>query len=86
MWAHDTFFDSKKYHPEPVVKVEHVYHYTACPVDEKPNYVELVKDSHLGSARNANILIQNLEIMEDYNQSLLNTIECYEDQVEEKDE
>lgn len=71
--------------PEPVVTIKNVYHYTSCGVDPKPNYVELKPEKHLGSADNANILIGNLEVMEDYNKSLINTIECYEKQVEKSE-
>jgi hypothetical protein len=68
--------------PEPVVTVEHVYHYTPCAVDEKPNYVALNLEKHIGSADNVNILIGNLEVQKDYGNSLNTTIECYEEQIE----
>ena len=67
--------------PEPKIIIEQVYHYTACPKDETPNYVQLNPTKHVGSAENVNALIGNLEIMKDYNKSLNTTIECYEKQV-----
>jgi hypothetical protein len=68
--------------PEPEVIIKTVYHYTPCDVDPVPNYVELNPEKHLGSAENANALIKNVTVMQDYNESLLNTIECYEKQQE----
>jgi len=80
-WLHGQL-DS--YCPECKVKVETVYHYTHCPVDEVPNYVELRTEDHIGSVNNVNILIPNLEILTEYNKSLINTIKCYEKQQVEK--
>jgi len=70
--------------PEPKVIIKTVYHYTLCEKDKKPNYVQLHPDKHIGSAENVNILIGNIEIMKDYEKSLVNTINCYEKQTEDK--
>jgi hypothetical protein len=67
--------------PEPIIKIEHVYHYTPCAKDDPPNYVQLLPNKHIGSAENINILIGNLEVQKDYGQSLNTTIECYEKQI-----
>lgn len=73
--------------PKCEVEVEHVYHYVPCVKTEPPTYVPLSQESHLGSAENANILIGNLEVMQNYNESLLNTIEkCYVPQEEKLNE
>lgn len=66
--------------PEPVIKVEHVYHYTPCEKDPVPEFNRLDPENHIGSAKNINTLIWNLEIEKDYSKSLLNTIDCYERQ------
>ena len=71
---------------EPVIKIKNVYHYTACPKDAVPNYVQLDPTKHLGSAENANTLIGNLEVSVDYNKSLNTTINCYEKQVEKSND
>jgi hypothetical protein len=69
--------------PKCDVVVNNVYHYAPCVKDTPPTYVQLNPENHLGSAENANILIGNLEIMQDYNKSLLNTIDnCYVPQEE----
>lgn len=72
--------------PEAKIKVQHVYHYTSCGKEAIPNYIPLDPTKHLGSAENANILIGNLEIMTDYNRSLINIIDCYEKQVDNSSE
>lgn len=72
--------------PEARIQVQHVYHYTTCGVEPAPNYVQLDPTKHLGSAENANVLIGNLEVMDDYNKSLINIIDCYEKQVEKSDD
>ena len=71
---------------EPEIIIRNVYHYTPCEKDPVPNYNQLNPEKHLGSAENANVLIGNLEVMQDYNKSLLNTIDCYEKQTEESNE
>jgi hypothetical protein len=72
--------------PEPVIKINNVYHYTACGKDQFPNYVVLDLSKHLGSATNAMILIGNLEVSKDYSKSLNTTIECYEKQGEKSND
>jgi len=71
---------------EPEVQIRNVYHYTPCGVDKAPNYVQLDPTKHIGSAENVNTLIGNLEIQKDYSKSLINTIDCYEKQVEKTNE
>lgn len=69
--------------PEPIVKIKTVYVFNECPKPEKPNYVQLDKTSHLGSAYNINILIGNTMKMKSYTDSLLGAVQCYEDQSKE---
>lgn len=69
--------------PEPEIVIRHVYHYTKCPVDVTPVYKPLDEKAHLGSAYNANILIDDVAIMRDYIGSLQSSIDCYEKQVKE---
>jgi hypothetical protein len=76
----------KKPKPEPIIEIRNVYHYTPCAKDNPPNYVELDLEKHIGSSENVNKLIGNVEIMEDYTRSLINTIDCYETQAEKSDE
>ena len=72
---------------KPEIIENHVYHYAPCVKDTPPTYIPLSPENHLGSADNANILIDNLVIMQDYNKSLLNTIDnCYVPQEEKLDE
>lgn len=74
---------SKPIPVEPIIKIKTIYVYNVCPKPDVPNYVELDSESHLGSAYNINILIGNALKMKSYNNSLLNSIECYEKQSKE---
>ena len=69
--------------PEPRIEIKTVYVYNPCIVPDKPNYVELDSNSHLGSAYNINILIGNAQKMKTYNNGLTSTILCYEKQTKE---
>jgi hypothetical protein len=68
--------------PEPRVEIKTVYVYNPCTVPDKPNYLNLDKSSHLGSAYNINILIGNAQKMKTYNNGLVDAIMCYEKQTE----
>lgn len=68
--------------PKPeIIYVDKVCYYDKCVVDNSPEYKPLELGSHIGSAYNVNILLDNLTIMSDYITSLKNTVECYERQV-----
>lgn len=69
--------------PEPIIKIKTVYVFNKCSTPSVPNYVELDKTSHLGSAYNINILIGNAMKMKSYNTGLISTIDCYEKQSKE---
>ena len=72
--------------PEPKVIIKTVYVYNPCTVPDKPNYVELNPNSHLGSAYNINILIGNAQKMKTYNNGLSDAILCYEKQTRRHEE
>ena len=74
-WFHQTIPDPK---PEVIVLTEYIY--TECPKSENPMYKALLTEGHIGSAYNLNALLDNLLIMNSYNDSLEATIKCYEGQ------
>jgi len=71
--------------PEQII-VKTVYVYNECPRPETPIYKELVDTSHLGSAYNINTLVDNIKKMKSYNDGLIYSLECYEDQTENTNE
>lgn len=72
---------SKVITPKPeVIYVDKVCYYDKCAVPDSPEYKQLDLGSHIGSAYNVNILLDNMTIMNDYVSSLKNTVECYERQ------
>ena len=75
---------SSKEKPRPieVIEIKHTYIYNKCEQPLKPSYTELSSESHIGSAYNMNILLDNLYIMSDYVTSLQNAIDCYDKQTE----
>lgn len=70
--------------PVPEIVIRDVYHYTKCPVDVVPTYKYLDETSHIGSAYNVNVLVENITIMKDYTNSLRSTVDCYESQIKEE--
>lgn len=69
--------------PKPeIIYVDKICYYDKCVVSNEPEYKQLDLGSHIGSAYNMNILLDNMTIMNDYVTSLRNTVECYERQSE----
>ena len=72
--------------PEPRIDVVHVNQYVACPAPDAPIYGEFNPELHVGHLGNLEMMRENLEKALRYNDSLENTINCYEKQAEETDE
>lgn len=60
--------------------------YTECPVPPKPLFKNLSTQYHVGSQRNLDILTNNLYQSMEYNERLINTLECYKTQSKVIDE
>lgn len=73
---------TKEIKPPEKIIIEKVYVYEKCMKGLSPTYKKLESNSHIGSAYNVNILVENLTFMEDYVKSLESTISCYEKQTE----
>jgi hypothetical protein len=71
---------TKEIKPPEKIVIEKVYVYEKCVKSVHPTYKKLEPNSHIGSAYNVNILLENLTFMEDYVKSLESIISCYENQ------
>jgi hypothetical protein len=68
--------------PEPEIQVVDVHMFVKCPAPEKPVYGEFNNEIHAGHLGNLEMMRENLEDALRYNDSLENTIDCYEKQTE----
>lgn len=59
---------------------------TYCNVPKAPLYTKLDNATHIGSDKNLIFLMTDLNMMVLYNEQLKNTISCYEQQIEKKDD
>lgn len=75
---------TKEIKPTEKIVIEKVYVYEKCVKSVPPTYKKLEQNSHIGSAYNVNILLENLTFMDDYIKSLESTVYCYENQSKEK--
>ena len=71
--------------PEPIIEVTNVHKYVECPAPKPPTYGEFNSELHVGHLGNLEMMRLNLENSLRYNDSLENTIECYESQTGEHD-
>lgn len=71
---------------QPIQEIKTIveYKYTKCESDKRPEYKKLDDTTHIGSAYNVNILVDNIMIIKDYSESLERTIGCYEAQIKEE--
>jgi len=63
-----------------IIKVEIVNAYTKCPTPDKPTFSVIPPEGHIGSKVDLDILTDNLLKTLTYNDRLINTINCYENQ------
>lgn len=62
-----------------------IYHkYVECPAPDKPTFKQMSGVNHIGSMKNLNILTDNLYKTMQYNERLINTLNCYQSQSESK--
>ncbi len=71
--------------PEPEIKITKVYSYVQCPKPEKPVYGVFSEELHVGHLGNLEMMRENLENALRYNDSIENTIKCYETQARDND-
>lgn len=54
--------------------------YTECPVPSKPLFKNMSTQYHIGGQKNLDILINNLYQSMEYNERLINSLKCYQNQ------
>ena len=72
--------------PEPVIEITMVNKYVECPAPKPPTYGIFDNELHVGHLGNLEMMRLNLENSLRYNDSLENTIKCYEKQTEKPNE
>jgi len=62
-----------------------IFHkYVECPAPDKPTFKQMSTVNHIGGMKNLNILTDNLYKTMEYNERLINTLNCYKSQSESK--